>query len=62
VRELLADYTTLRLGGPADSFVSHTDPSGWLDIARAARERGQPRFVLTPTRRAMQPEPDHAPG
>ncbi len=46
MRELLADHTTLRLGGPTDSFVTHTEPANWLDIARAAREHDQPRFVL----------------
>jgi UDP-N-acetylmuramate dehydrogenase len=46
MRELLADNTTLRLGGLADSFVTHTDLAAWLDIARAAREHHQPRFVL----------------
>ncbi|BAU83357.1 UDP-N-acetylenolpyruvoylglucosamine reductase [Streptomyces laurentii] len=37
--ELLADYTTFRLGGPADQLLTHHDPDGWPDTVRAAGER-----------------------
>ncbi|MFG2440798.1 UDP-N-acetylmuramate dehydrogenase [Streptomyces sp. NPDC048508] len=44
--ELLADHTTLRIGGPADRFFTHTDPADWPGLARSARgERAAP-FVL----------------
>ncbi|WP_042441048.1 UDP-N-acetylmuramate dehydrogenase [Streptacidiphilus albus] len=46
MREPLADHTTLRLGGPANSFITHTDPADWADIARAACEPKQPRLIL----------------
>ncbi|MFF7250746.1 UDP-N-acetylmuramate dehydrogenase [Embleya sp. NPDC008237] len=31
--DLLADHTTLRLGGPADRLLVHTDPTAWPDLA-----------------------------
>ncbi|MFI6979269.1 hypothetical protein ACIBSV_11875 [Embleya sp. NPDC050154] len=31
--DLLADHTTLRLGGPADRLRIHTDPTAWPDLA-----------------------------
>ncbi|MER6121392.1 UDP-N-acetylmuramate dehydrogenase [Streptomyces sp. NPDC001795] len=44
--ELLADHTTLRLGGPADRFLTHTDPAAWPDLAHAARGSDTAPFVL----------------
>ncbi|MCX5398861.1 UDP-N-acetylmuramate dehydrogenase [Streptomyces sp. NBC_00102] len=44
--ELLADHTTLRLGGPADRFLTHTDPAAWPDLARALRDDDSAFFVL----------------
>ncbi|MYQ45534.1 UDP-N-acetylmuramate dehydrogenase [Streptomyces sp. SID4985] len=44
--EFLADHTTLRLGGPADQFLTHTDPTAWPDLARAPQGDGQTPFVL----------------
>ncbi|WP_416972001.1 UDP-N-acetylmuramate dehydrogenase [Streptomyces sp. 4F14] len=43
--ELLADHTTLRLGGPADQFLTHTDPATWPDLARSVPGTKVP-FVL----------------
>lgn len=43
--ELLADHTTLRLGGPADRFLTHTDPAAWPDLARSLPTARAP-FVL----------------
>ncbi|GAA2643954.1 hypothetical protein GCM10010425_59590 [Streptomyces spororaveus] len=43
--ELLADHTTLRLGGPADRFLTHTDPASWPDLAHTAAGDAAP-FVL----------------
>ncbi|MEU8629977.1 UDP-N-acetylmuramate dehydrogenase [Streptomyces sp. NPDC048669] len=44
--ELLADHTTLRLGGPADRFLTHADPADWPSLAHSVRgERAAP-FVL----------------
>ncbi|WP_051779935.1 UDP-N-acetylmuramate dehydrogenase [Streptomyces sp. NRRL S-241] len=44
--ELLADHTTLRLGGPADRFLTHTDPAAWPDQAHAAHGSDTAPFVL----------------
>ncbi|OLO25924.1 UDP-N-acetylenolpyruvoylglucosamine reductase [Streptomyces sp. MNU77] len=44
--ELLADHTTLRLGGPADRFLTHTDPAAWPDLAHAALGGDAAPFVL----------------
>ncbi|MFD5113460.1 UDP-N-acetylmuramate dehydrogenase [Streptomyces sp. NPDC058391] len=44
--ELLADHTTLRLGGPADRFLTHTDPAVWLDVARVVQREQIGPFVL----------------
>ncbi|MEU4077561.1 UDP-N-acetylmuramate dehydrogenase [Streptomyces venezuelae] len=44
--ELLADHTTLRLGGPADRFLTHTDPAAWPDLAHAASSSDTAPFVL----------------
>ncbi|MEU0022134.1 UDP-N-acetylmuramate dehydrogenase [Streptomyces sp. NPDC048664] len=44
--ELLADHTTLRLGGPADRFLTHTDPAAWPDLAYAASSSDTAPFVL----------------
>lgn len=44
--ELLADHTTLRLGGPAARFLAHTDPAAWPDLAHAIRADGTTPFVL----------------
>ncbi|MBT2456495.1 UDP-N-acetylmuramate dehydrogenase [Streptomyces sp. ISL-86] len=44
--ELLADHTTLRLGGPAPHWFTHADPATWRDLARAVhRTPGRP-FTL----------------
>ncbi len=37
--ESLSSYTTLRLGGPAEQLLIHTDPSAWLDTVRLADSR-----------------------
>lgn len=44
--ELLADHTTLRLGGPADRFLTHSDPAAWLDLARTVQREQAGPFVL----------------
>lgn len=44
--ELLADHTTLRLGGPADQFLTHSDPTSWPDLARCVTRAGRAPFVL----------------
>ena len=44
--ELLADYTTLRLGGPADRLLTHHDPTTWPDIARQVQDKEPPPFIL----------------
>ncbi|MFE9852784.1 UDP-N-acetylmuramate dehydrogenase [Streptomyces sp. NPDC005576] len=44
--ELLADHTTLRLGGPADRFLTHLDPSAWTDLVHTLQEDETPPFVL----------------
>ncbi|MEV5985722.1 UDP-N-acetylmuramate dehydrogenase [Streptomyces sp. NPDC052051] len=41
--QALADHTTLRLGGAADQWLTHTDPATWHDIVRAVPE---PPLVL----------------
>ncbi|MEU0110697.1 UDP-N-acetylmuramate dehydrogenase [Streptomyces sp. NPDC006251] len=44
--ELLADHTTLRLGGPADRFLTHTDPAAWPEFAHVLHREGAAPFVL----------------
>ncbi|MGC4917825.1 UDP-N-acetylmuramate dehydrogenase [Streptomyces albogriseolus] len=44
--ELLADHTTLRLGGPAHRLFTHTDPAAWPDVVRSASGEGTAPFVL----------------
>ncbi|MGW2838551.1 UDP-N-acetylmuramate dehydrogenase [Streptomyces sp. NPDC001493] len=44
--ELLADHTTLRLGGPADRFLTHADPAAWPDLACTLRDDDAAFFVL----------------
>ena len=44
--ELLADHTTLRLGGLADRFLTHADPAAWSDLVRAASGSDTAPFVL----------------
>ncbi|MEU9301905.1 UDP-N-acetylmuramate dehydrogenase [Streptomyces sp. NPDC048269] len=44
--ELLADHTTLRLGGPADRFLTHTDPAAWPDLTHTAVGGDAAPFVL----------------
>ncbi|MEV7157031.1 UDP-N-acetylmuramate dehydrogenase [Streptomyces misionensis] len=44
--ELLADHTTLRLGGLADRFLTHADPAAWSDLVHAASSSDTPPFVL----------------
>jgi UDP-N-acetylmuramate dehydrogenase len=44
--ERLADHTTLRLGGPARSWVRATTEAGLVDAVRRADEVGEPVLVL----------------
>jgi UDP-N-acetylmuramate dehydrogenase len=46
VPELLADHTTLRLGGPARSWVRATTEDELVDAVRRADEAGEPVLVL----------------
>ena len=46
MRELLADHTTLRLGGPARSWVRATTEDELVDAVRRADEAGEPVLVL----------------
>lgn len=41
--DLLANHTTLRLGGPADRLVTHTDPAHWTDLVLGLHT---PPFIL----------------
>ena len=43
---LLADHTTLRVGGPADRFVVATTERELIDIVTDCDERGEPVLVL----------------
>ena len=43
---LLADYTTLRLGGPAARFVRAESPEQLAELVRAADAEGEPVLVL----------------
>lgn len=44
--ELLAPFTTFRIGGPADLFYEATSADALANAVRAARELGVPYFVL----------------
>ena len=44
--ELLAPYTTFRIGGPADLFYDATSADDLANVVIAAREAGMPYFVL----------------
>lgn len=44
--ELLADHTTLRLGGPVDRFLTHQDPAAWSDLTRDIHRSPAPLYVL----------------
>ncbi|MFJ2034004.1 UDP-N-acetylmuramate dehydrogenase [Streptosporangium sp. NPDC087985] len=44
--ELPADHTTLRLGGPADRLLTHTDPAAWPDLTRAVIGEPVAPFIL----------------
>ncbi len=44
--ELLSDHTTLRLGGPARSWVRATTDDDLVDAVRRADDRGEPVLVL----------------
>jgi UDP-N-acetylmuramate dehydrogenase len=46
VAELLRDHTTLRLGGPATSWVRATSEHDLVDAVRRADEAGEPVLVL----------------
>jgi len=46
VREPLAQYTTFRIGGPADLFYEATSADDLADAVTAARETGIRHFVL----------------
>src|SRR6202012_281364 len=43
---MLADYTTLGLGGPAQAFVSADTEQGLIDAVRAAHKAGQPVLLV----------------
>src|SRR6266540_2326732 len=45
-REPLAQYTTFRIGGPADLFYEATSADDLADAVTAARETGIRHFVL----------------
>jgi UDP-N-acetylmuramate dehydrogenase len=47
VAELLRDHTTLRLGGPARSWVRATTEADLVDAVRRADEEGEPVLVLS---------------
>lgn len=42
----LSDLTTLRLGGPAPLWLSHTHDADWPDLARTAAEHAERPFTL----------------
>jgi UDP-N-acetylmuramate dehydrogenase len=44
--ELIAPYTTFKIGGPADLFYEATSSDALADAVLAARELGVPHFVL----------------
>lgn len=44
--EPLAPFTTFKIGGPADAFVDAGTPDEVLAVLRAARDAGQPVFIL----------------
>ncbi|WP_066932765.1 UDP-N-acetylmuramate dehydrogenase [Microtetraspora fusca] len=44
--EQLSQHTTLRLGGPAQELLTHTDPATWPDLAHAARRHPNPPCTL----------------
>ncbi|MCX5078923.1 UDP-N-acetylmuramate dehydrogenase [Streptomyces sp. NBC_00424] len=45
-QHLLSDHTTLRLGGPAPLWLTHTDPADWETIVRTTGEHGALPFTL----------------
>lgn len=46
-RRLLADHTTLRVGGPADAWVTATTEDELCDAVRSADAAGQPILILS---------------
>src|SRR5687767_8544202 len=44
--ELLADHTTLRLGGPADDYMRCTDPDRLVETVADADRDGTPVLLL----------------
>ncbi|MCB5177922.1 FAD-binding protein [Streptomyces antimicrobicus] len=42
----LSDHTTLRLGGPAPLWLSHTTDADWPDLARTAAAHAESSFTL----------------
>ncbi len=44
--ELLADYTTLRLGGLAGQMLTYADPGAWPDLTQAVRREPVRPFTL----------------
>ncbi|HEX4977060.1 MAG TPA: FAD-binding protein, partial [Nocardioides sp.] len=44
--ELLADHTTLRLGGPAADYVRATDQDALVSAVRTADDAGRPVLLL----------------
>src|SRR5215475_548561 len=43
---MLADYTTLRVGGPAGRFVEVEKPEEAVEVVAAADRRGEPMLIL----------------
>jgi len=56
MRDFLADHTTLRLGGPADRLLVHTDPTTWPDLAA---ELDAPPWVLGAGSNVLAPDSGH---
>lgn len=44
--DLLADHTTLRFGGPATQFLTHTDLAAWPDLVHTAQAGEAAPFML----------------
>ncbi|WP_051866220.1 UDP-N-acetylmuramate dehydrogenase [Streptosporangium roseum] len=44
--DLLANHTTLRLGGPAARLLTHTDPAAWPELAHTIINEPTAPFVL----------------
>ncbi|MDN3056902.1 UDP-N-acetylmuramate dehydrogenase [Streptomyces sp. SRF1] len=55
--ELLADHTTLRLGGAADQWLTHTSPDAWHEVVRAVE--GPRPFILGGGSNTLAPDDGH---